>query len=103
MATINKKHANPEHLPQLKKMHKGIRAISDAAALCDACQLILIAVPVDEVRLVMRTLAPHLDGSHVVVHAVRGLETDTFAQPSAIIAAESYGYLNACLKACGGR
>ena len=59
------------------------------AALTAEASLILVSVPAEALRDVMRRLSQHLDGSHVVVHTVRGLEPGTLAPPSRIVVEES--------------
>jgi glycerol-3-phosphate dehydrogenase (NAD(P)+) len=51
----------------------GIRLARDGAELGDQARLILLAVPSSMARSVARSLSPHLDGRHFVVHGVRGL------------------------------
>jgi glycerol-3-phosphate dehydrogenase (NAD(P)+) len=51
----------------------GIGLARDAAQLGAEARLILFAVPSGMARSVARSLAPHLDGRHFVVHGVRGL------------------------------
>lgn len=50
----------------------GVATTSDWSA-ARAAKLILLATPSSVVRAVARTLGDHLDGSHYVVHGVRGL------------------------------
>src|SRR5690606_17195252 len=50
---------------------------------------VIVALPVVEMREVMRALGETLDGSQIVLHAVRGLEPKTFATPSQIIREET--------------
>jgi glycerol-3-phosphate dehydrogenase (NAD(P)+) len=52
---------------------EGIELARDGAELGDRARLILFAVPSSMARSVARSLSPHLDGRHFVVHGVRGL------------------------------
>ncbi len=51
----------------------GIEVARDAAELAGRARLIVLAVPSAVAREVARSLGPHLDGGHFVVHGVRGL------------------------------
>jgi glycerol-3-phosphate dehydrogenase (NAD(P)+) len=67
-------------------------ALEDEAALsalAGASTLVLIGVGAQDLRAAMRRLSDHLDGSHVVVHCVRGLEPGSLEVPSRIVAEES--------------
>jgi glycerol-3-phosphate dehydrogenase (NAD(P)+) len=88
-ARLNEERANPTHLPELPRMHDGIRATADLPELAGRCHLLLVAVPAAQVRPLVRRLGESLDGSHVVVHAIRGLEPTTLASPSRIVVEET--------------
>jgi glycerol-3-phosphate dehydrogenase (NAD(P)+) len=47
--------------------------LTDQYADLTQCRLIVLAVPTTVVREVARALGDHLDGSHLLVHAIRGL------------------------------
>jgi glycerol-3-phosphate dehydrogenase (NAD(P)+) len=67
---------------------KGIRITTDLAELCRT-RLLLVAVPSVSVRAAARDLGDHLDGSHVLVHGVRGLSGDELATISQILREET--------------
>ncbi|MBZ0270467.1 hypothetical protein K8I61_00410 [bacterium] len=48
---------------------------SNAAQAC-AAPVLFLAVPLDELRGLMREIGEHLTGEHIVLHAVRGLAFD---------------------------
>jgi glycerol-3-phosphate dehydrogenase (NAD(P)+) len=50
----------------------GVRLTVDYATVAEA-RLLVIAVPSTVVRKVLREVGDHLDGSHLVVHGIRGL------------------------------
>ena len=52
-------------------------------------RLVVIAVPTTVAREVVRALGDHLDGSHLVVHGIRGLSVDHFDTVSDIVRAET--------------
>lgn len=52
-------------------------------------RLILLAVPSAQVRRVAAELAPHLDGSHFLVHGIRGLEAPDLLTVSSVLREET--------------
>jgi glycerol-3-phosphate dehydrogenase (NAD(P)+) len=88
-ARINEQRANPRHLPELPRLHEAIRATSDLPEVASECSLLLVTVPAAQVRPLARRLGESLDGSHLVVHAVRGLEPTSLASPSQILVEET--------------
>lgn len=67
---------------------KGIRVTTDLGDLCRT-RLLLIAVPSVSARAVARDLGDHLDGSHVLVHGIRGLSGDELTTISQIFLEET--------------
>ncbi|MBT8493461.1 MAG: NAD(P)-binding domain-containing protein [Deltaproteobacteria bacterium] len=72
VAEINDKHQNHDRLPGVE-LHPGVEATSSAAELAERSGFIVLAVGTDDVRDRARQLGDHLDGSHIVVHAIGGL------------------------------
>jgi glycerol-3-phosphate dehydrogenase (NAD(P)+) len=66
----------------------GVTRVSELAAAKDS-QLIFLATPSEHARDVLRQLSPHLDGSHFVVHGVRGLEGAAMTTLSEIVRSET--------------
>jgi glycerol-3-phosphate dehydrogenase (NAD(P)+) len=66
----------------------GVEVTSELAKLAEA-RLLVVAVPSSVLRLTARELGPHLDGSHLVVHGVRGLEGDDLHTMSDLVRAET--------------
>jgi glycerol-3-phosphate dehydrogenase (NAD(P)+) len=66
----------------------GLRRTVDYAAVA-ASRLLIIAVPTTVVRPVLRVLGDHLDGSHLVVHGIRGLGHDSLETVSDIVREET--------------
>ncbi len=58
-----------------KETRDRVRLTSDYAEVARA-PLVVIAVPSTVVREVLRALGDHLDGSHLLVHGIRGLGVD---------------------------
>ncbi len=66
----------------------GIRVTTDMKTLCTA-RLIIIAVPSHLARTLARELGDHVDGSHVLVHGIRGLSSDELNTISQILLEET--------------
>ena len=65
-----------------------VRSTSDYAEVARA-SLVVIAVPSTVVREVLRALGDHLDGSHLLVHGIRGLGGDHLETVSDIVREET--------------
>jgi glycerol-3-phosphate dehydrogenase (NAD(P)+) len=71
------------------QLPRGVRVVRDLAEVTAHARLILIAIPSQVCRPAARELGDHLDGSHYVVHGVRGLEGDDLATISDVIREET--------------
>lgn len=69
-------------------LEAGIQLARTPAELAERSHTLLVAVPVARLRPVAVALGAVVDGSHVVVHAVRGLEPSTLAAPSRVLREE---------------
>lgn len=67
---------------------RGVRATRDYAEVAKA-RLLVIAVPSGVAREVLRGLGDHLDGSHLVIHGVRGLGSEMLDTVSDIVREET--------------
>jgi glycerol-3-phosphate dehydrogenase (NAD(P)+) len=56
------------------QLPRGVKVVRDVAEAGKHARLVVLAVPSGVARAVARDLGDHLDGSHYVVHGVRGLE-----------------------------
>ncbi|UQA62631.1 NAD(P)-binding domain-containing protein [Polyangium aurulentum] len=63
--------------------------ITDDYARVAAARLIVIAVPSSVARSVLRALGDHLDGAHLVIHGVRGLDPEHLETVSDIVREET--------------
>jgi glycerol-3-phosphate dehydrogenase (NAD(P)+) len=63
--------------------------ITDDYAEVAAARLIVIAVPSSVARSVLRTLGDHLDGAHLVIHGVRGLDPEHLETVSDLVREET--------------
>ncbi|MBX3192892.1 MAG: NAD(P)-binding domain-containing protein [Labilithrix sp.] len=68
---------------------KGVRIVRDPKESAAHARVIVLAVPSSVARPVARDLGDHLDGSHYVVHGVRGLEGDELATVADVIREET--------------
>ena len=85
---INRERRNAKYLPGLT-LSPGIEATTDLARLGRECRLLLVVVPSGGVRAVMGELGNHLDGGHVLIHCIKGLETGTFKRMSTVLKEET--------------
>ncbi len=67
----------------------GLPTTGDVRALAKAATLIFVAVPSDVVREVARGLGDAIDGSHYVVHGIRGLSSEGLVPISEVIREET--------------
>jgi glycerol-3-phosphate dehydrogenase (NAD(P)+) len=68
---------------------KGVRVVRDPKESAAHARLVVLAVPTSACRAVARELGDHLDGSHYVVHGVRGLEGDDLHTVADVIREET--------------
>src|SRR4029079_9207040 len=62
---------------------KGVTHTTSFKAVGAEARLIILAVPSEIARTVLRSLGDHIDGRHLVVHGVRGLAGDALETISA--------------------
>lgn len=67
----------------------GVTLARDSAHLGEAARLVILAVPSSAAREVARSLGPHLDGRHFVVHGVRGLVGEAMQTISDVVRDET--------------
>ena len=68
---------------------RGVRIVRDPKESAEHARLLVLAVPSSACRAVARELGNHLDGSHYVVHGVRGLEGDDLQTVADVIRDET--------------
>jgi glycerol-3-phosphate dehydrogenase (NAD(P)+) len=86
---IEQTRANRDRLPELASLHSGVRATSELVDIARNCPLVILALPIGRLRPTLRLLGDVLDGSHLLVHAVRGMEAPSGLLPSQIVAQET--------------
>jgi glycerol-3-phosphate dehydrogenase (NAD(P)+) len=68
---------------------EGIELTADSGQLGARCTLVIFAVPSDAARAAAASLGGAVDGSHLVVHAVRGLSDEGLLPVSEIVRQET--------------
>ncbi|HEY8080382.1 MAG TPA: glycerol-3-phosphate dehydrogenase, partial [Labilithrix sp.] len=71
------------------RLPRGVKVVRDVAEVTKDARLLVLAVPTSAARSVARDLGDHVDGSHYVVHGVRGLEGDDLRTISDIVREET--------------
>lgn len=85
---INTRHLNTKYLPGLM-LSERIEATTDLARMGAECRVIVVVVPSQHLRGVVSQLGDHLDGGHILVHGVKGLEAGTLKRMSEILKEET--------------
>ena len=86
MRAIAKTRVNQVHLPGVKLPHM-IACTSDLRRVRDGYDLLLMAVPTQHVRGVLKKLAPHFPPTLPVLSLAKGIEIKTHLRPSQVIRA----------------
>ncbi|MEJ0011284.1 MAG: NAD(P)H-dependent glycerol-3-phosphate dehydrogenase [Bauldia sp.] len=84
VASINQRHENAARLPGVK-LDTSIVAVGDPLAIV-ATDIIILAIPAQQVRATLATFAPHLIAGTPVVIAAKGLERGTDKRLSEVVA-----------------
>lgn len=74
---------------QTEGLPAGVRTVKDVAEAARHARTIVLAAPTSACRTVARSLGDHVDGSHYLVHGVRGLEGDDLKTISSILTEET--------------
>ena len=85
--SVNTAHLNPVFLPD-SPLAPSLRAVGDAAVAVKEAELILSVAPSHALRSVLRRVQGAVPMGTIIVSATKGLETDTLALMSDVIAAE---------------
>lgn len=78
---VNQEHRNADYLPQIV-LPETIRATDDLAQAASAADILVIAVPAQQVRSTLEAAREHLRKDVVVVSLVKGLERGTHLRMS---------------------
>lgn len=82
---IARTRSNPRYLDGVP-LPDAIRVSHDAAGVLDRCELMLIAVPTQHVRVVLQNVRPHLPAGVPLVSLAKGLEQSTGKRPCEVLA-----------------
>lgn len=85
---INREHTNSRYLPGFELPPK-LKATTDLEAAVKASPLVLVAVPSKAFREVAGLIGNHIRGDQVLVHATKGLETESFSRMSEVLREET--------------
>lgn len=85
---LNKNRVDRDYWPKFK-LNERVQATASLEEAAGFSKLVFAAVPSHAFRRVMSELGAHLAGDHVVLHAVKGIETDTRKRMLEIIREET--------------
>lgn len=84
---INRHRTNPKYRPEVR-LSPNVTATTELRAIAEST-LILIAVPSHALREIAFEMGSQLNGSHLLVHGIKGLEPETFKRMSSILKEET--------------
>ena len=84
---VNASHLNPVFLPG-SPLAPSLRAVGDAAEAVKGASIVVSVAPSHALRSVLRRVQGAVPGGTIIVSATKGLESDTLALMSDVIAAE---------------
>ena len=87
-AEINSEHTNKRYFTDVLLPEKVV-ATTDLKAAVRHSTLVFATVPSRAFRAVMRDVAPHVSGEHMIVHGTKGIEKETFKPMSELIREET--------------
>lgn len=87
---INSRHENPRFLAGIA-LSPALRAHTDVAAALRGAQLVVFAAPSHVLRAVVATCAPHVGPEAVLSVATKGIERESLALMTDVVAAEAPG------------
>lgn len=88
-AEVNERHTNRRYLGEDVRLAPGVVATTELAAAVRAAPVVIVAVPSQAFRAVARALGDHIEGDHVLVHATKGFEIETFRRMSEVLHEET--------------
>ena len=85
---INRDRRNHAYLPEID-LPPSLEATADLQRVCERAKLIVVVVPSHGMRDVAFALGAHLTGEHVLVHATKGIERESFKRMSEVLREET--------------
>lgn len=84
---INTSHRNPLFVSEIE-LPRSLGATTDPAHALSGAELVVLAVPVQHARAVLRVVRPHMPAGAPVVSAAKGIEQGVLARMDELVAAE---------------
>jgi glycerol-3-phosphate dehydrogenase (NAD(P)+) len=88
---VNREHRNPRYLPG-HTLPEGLVATADLTKAIDGARAVVMAVPSHGFRDVFSAAAPHIDESVPILSLTKGIEQDTLATMTHVVAEVSPGH-----------
>jgi len=85
---VNRRQRNERYLPG-HELPAGLRATNELPAAVGGAPLLLVAVPSRELRGVARQLGDCVEGDHLLVHVVKGIERVSYKRMSQVLREET--------------
>lgn len=85
---INEEHRNPKYSGETP-LPENIKASTDLAAVVSQTPVIFVVVTSAAARQVLHDMGEHLNGSHILIHCIKGFEHSSFKRISSIIREET--------------
>jgi glycerol-3-phosphate dehydrogenase (NAD(P)+) len=85
---INETRQNDVYLPGIQ-LPPSVEATHDLARVAESAQLLLLVVPSHGLREIAFELGNHVCGEHVIVHATKGIEQESFKRMSEVLREET--------------
>jgi glycerol-3-phosphate dehydrogenase (NAD(P)+) len=90
LAEMAKRRANPTYLPDFV-LPDAVEPASSLGGALEGARYVIVAVPSHGLRAVIREAAPRIPRGAVLVSATKGIEQDSLARMSEVLAAETGG------------
>ena len=85
---INCEHVNGRYLDGIG-LPENLTATGDLQHICETTKFIILVVPSHGFRAVAAEMGPYLTGEHVIVHATKGIEQDSYKRMSELLIEET--------------
>ncbi len=85
---INREHCNPRYLPDFA-INPAVRALSDMQAVLAGADLVLVAIPSQAFREVVRQARPWLNPDQILASTTKGIQEEGFKLMSQILEEET--------------
>lgn len=86
---LQRKRALKKLVPELDAIHENVQISEDLRLVAEGAHTLILACTADVTRAWANRLGAYLDGSHVLMHAVRGLEPGTLKRATRVLREET--------------